>query len=535
MSAVPARRLRPLELDALLSTDHKRTAAKLAVLALLLFLLAGLLALVMRSELAEPGLQVVGESTYDQLFTIHGSLMIYFVMTPLALALGLYFVPLQIGAAEIAAPRLTAFGYWLIAGGAITLLSGVLADGGPGQAGWTAYPPLSGSQATPGSGMDMWVIGVLLAAAGSTLLAGTILATILRHRAPGMTLFRMPPFTWTIFFTCLMTLFAFPVLVAAMALLLAARLGAGIFDSGSGPVIYQHLFWFYGHPVVYVMFFPYLGAVAEVVATFSRRRLFGYPVFVLGLVIFTGLSMAVWAHHMFATGQLSTSLNNYFAFSSHVLAIPAGIEYFDLIATMIGGAILLRTPMLFALGFMVQFLIGGLTGIIVGSPPIDYQVHDSYFVVGHFHYTLFAGSLFGGFAGIYYWFPKVTGAMLREGLGKAHFVLMAIGANMTFFPMLILGYDGMPRRVADYPADAGFTSANLISSIGSGVIAVSVAIFLVNVVISLRRREPAGDDPWGGQSLEWATSSPPPRFNFRSLPPVRSRTPVLDRREKAAA
>jgi cytochrome c oxidase subunit 1 len=534
-TAEALRRPAPLQADSLLSTDHKRTASKLAILAFACFLAGGLLALVMRTELAQPGLQVVSADTYDELFTMHGSLMIYFVMTPLALALGLYFVPLQIGAAEVAAPRLTSFGFWLIAGGAITMLSGFLADGGAGRAGWTAFLPLSDSQPTPGSGMDMWVIGVMLGAVGGTVIAATTFATIFRHRAPGMTLFQIPPFTWTILFTSLMTIVAFPVLAAAMALLLAERLGAGILDSGSGPVIYQHLFWFYGHPVVYVMFFPFLGAVAEVVATFSRKRLFGYRAFILGLLIFTGISMAVWAHHMFATGQLSTSLNNYFSFSSHILALPAGIEYFDLVATMIGGAILLRTPMLFALGFLVQFLIGGLTGIIVGSPPIDYHVHDSYFVVGHFHYTLFAGSLFGGFAGLYYWFPKVTGAMLREGLGKVHFVLMAVGANLTFFPMLLLGYDGMPRRVADYPADAGFTTENLISSIGAGLIALSIVVFIVNLAVSLRRRRDAGDDPWGGQTLEWATTSPPPRFNFTSLPPIRSHAPLLDAREGEAS
>ena len=525
----------PLRPGALLSTDHKRTAAKLGILGFALFLIAGLLALLMRSELAQPGLQIVSTNTYDELFTMHGSLMIYFVMTPFALALGLYFAPLQIGAAEVAAPRLTAFGFWLIAGGAVTLLSGFLTDGGAGRAGWTAYLPLSNSTGTPGSGMDMWVIGVLLAAVGSTVIAATVLATLLRHRAPGMNLFRMPPFCWTIFFTCLMTVTAFPVLVVVMGLLLAERLGAHVLDPGGGPVLYQHLFWFYGHPVVYVMFFPFLGIVAEVVATFSRKRLFGYGALVFSLLMFTGISMAVWAHHMFATGQLSTSLNDYFAFSSHALAVPAGIEYFELIATMIGGAILLRTPMLFALGFMVQFLIGGLTGIIVGSPPLDYHVTDTYFVVGHFHYTLFAGSLFGAFAGFYYWFPKVTGAMLRERLGRVHFVLMVIGANLTFFPMLLLGYDGMPRRIADYSADSGFGTDNLISSIGAGVIAISILVFIFNVVISLRAREPSGNDPWGGQTLEWATTSPPPPLNFESLPPIRSRTPLLDLREEGTA
>jgi cytochrome c oxidase subunit I len=527
----PIRSIAPDLVGATLSTDHKRTAAKLAGLAFALFAIAGSFALVMRAELAEPGLQVVSTDTYDELFTMHGSLMIYFVMTPLALALGLYFVPLQIGAADVAAPRLASFGFWTIAGGAGTMLMGFLTDGGAGRAGWTAYLPLSGQQETPGPGMDMWVIGVMLGALGATLIAATILLTLFRLRAPGMSLFRIPPFSWSMLFTCLMTILTFPVLMVAMGLLIAERLGADILNPGAGPVMYQHLFWFYGHPVVYVLFFPFLGAVAEVVATFSRKPFFGYNALVISLLLFTGGSVAVWAHHMFATGALSLALNNWFAFSSHGLAIPAGIEYFEMIATMVGGAILLRTPMLFAIGFLAQFLIGGLTGIMVGSPPVDYHVHDSYFVVGHFHYTLFAGSLFGALAGFYYWFPKVTGAMLRERLGKIQFVLLVIGANLTFFPMLLVGYSGMPRRVADYSADAGFTTDNLLSTIGAGVIALSMLTLLANVWISLRRREPAGNDPWGGQTLEWATSSPPPRLNFRALPPIRSRTPLLDLRE----
>jgi cytochrome c oxidase subunit 1 len=519
----------------LASTGHKRTAAKIGVASLFFFALSGLLALLMRAELAQPGLQLVSDHTYDELFTMHGSGMIYLFLTPAALGLGLYFVPLQVGAAEVAAPRLALAGFWLYLCGGLAMYSGFLTDSGAGSDSWTATIPLSSSTHTPGVGMDLWVIGAGLATLGSLLVAVTILLTIVRLRAPGMTMLRLPVFSWTMLVTTFMVLASFPVLVVAMGLLLAERHLGGVFDGATGSVAYQHLIWFYGHPVIYVMFFPFLGAVAEVVATFSRKRLFGYRGFILGLLVFTGISMAVWAHHMFATGQLSTSLNNYFAFSSHMLALPAGIEYFDLVATMIGGTILLRTPMLFALGFLVQFLIGGLTGIIVGSPPLDYHVHDSYFVVGHFHYTLFAGSLFGGFAGFYYWFPKITGAMLREGLGKAHFVLMAIGANLTFFPMLLLGYDGMPRRVADYPADAGFTTDNLISTIGSGLIALSILVFIVNLIVSLRHRREAGDDPWGGQTLEWATSSPPPRFNFRELPPIRSFAPLLDRREREEA
>ena len=516
-------------LDWVGSTDHKRIGLRVAATALVWFLVSGVLALLIRTELARPGLQVVSDDTYNQLFTMHGSGMVYLVMTPLALALGVYLVPLQIGAAEIAAPRLALLGDWLVICGGITMYAGFFTAHGAAKAGWTAFYPLSGSQRSPGLGMDLWIWGVVLATAGSILLAGCVLFTIVRLRAPGLTMLRLPVFSWTMVATCLMVLTSFPVLIVAMALLYADRHGGSVFDSSGGPVLYQHLFWFYGHPVVYVMFFPFVGAVAEVIAVFSRRRFFGYSAFVLSLLGFAGLSMSVWAHHMFATGQVT---NQYFSLTSTALIVPAGIEYFDLVATMVGGRIRLATPMLFAVGFVLLFLVGGLTGIIVGSPPLDYHVHDSFFVVAHFHYTLFAGSLFGFFAGVYYWFPKVTGALLREGLGRLHFLLLLVGANLTFFPMFILGYDGMPRRVADYSPAAGFTGLNELATAGSYVIALGILVFLVNVVVSLRRRAPAGDDPWEGQTLEWATSSPPPRHNFDSLPPIRSYAPLLDLREE---
>jgi cytochrome c oxidase subunit 1 len=525
--AHPMPRAGPVEW--LLATDHKRAAVRTATIAFAFFLVSGALALLMRSELAQPGLQILSEDTYNQVFTMHGSGMIYLVVTPLALALGLYFVPLQIGAADIAAPRLTSLGVWLYLGGGLTMFSGFLTTGGAGKDGWTSYYPLSGEQATPGTGMDMWIIGVALAVAGMTIVGATILLTLLRHRAPGMDITRLSPFSWSMFFTCAMTVTAFPALVVAMALVFADRHLGPVFDTPGGPVSYQHLFWFYGHPVVYVMFFPFLGVVAEVVATFSRRRLFGYPALIISLFAFTGLSMSVWAHHMFTTGQAN---NEYFSLTSTALAIPAGVEYFDVIATMIGGAVLLRTPMLFALGFLALFLIGGLTGIVVASPPLDYHVQDSYFVVAHFHYTLFGGSLMGAFAATYYWFPKLTGALLREGLGKLHFALLFVGVNLTFFPMFLLGYDGMPRRVADYSPHAGFETDNVLATIGAFVIAAGILVFIVNLVVSLRHRRPAGDDPWEGQTLEWATTSPPPRLNFVTLPAIRSYAPLVDLRER---
>jgi cytochrome c oxidase subunit 1 len=332
-----------------------------------------------------------------------------------------------------------------------------------------------------------------------------------------------------VFVAGLMVAMSFPALVVAMALLELDRRGVWhVYDGPHGPLAYQNLFWFYGHPAVYVMFFPFVGAVAEVVATSSRRRFFGYRSFVFALLGFTALSMSVWAHHLFATGQLP---NEYFALTSTALLIPAGIEYVDLLATMWRGSIRLTVAMLFALGFIVQFALGGVTGIILASPPLDYHLTDSAFVTAHFHYTLFAGSLFGLFAGIYHWFPKVTGLLLRESLGRWHFALMVAGTNLTFFPMFILGYDGMPRRVASYSPSAGFSGWNLVASIGAFVTAAAVAVFLWNLVVSTRRPIAAGNNPWHGQTLEWWTASPPPRYNFESLPEIGSFAPLLDLRE----
>jgi cytochrome c oxidase subunit 1 len=497
---------------------------------LIWFVIAGLLALVMRSELARPGMQVVSHDEYDQLFTLHGSLMIYGVLTPLSIAVGVYFVPLMVGAAEIATPRLCLVGSWLIPLGAASMVLGLATANGAGRAGWTAYTPLSNAAYTPGIGMDLWIVGVLLTALGALLLVIPVALTVLRLRAPGMTLLRLPVFCWSMLATALMALSAFPVLVVTMALLeWDRRFDGSIFSSASGAVAYQNLFWFYGHPVVYIMFFPFVGIVAEVIATCSGRRFFGYRLMVLSLIAFAALSMSVWGHHMFTTGRVP---NRYFSLASTLIVIPGGIEYFELLGTMWGGRIRLHTSMLFALGFLVQFLVGGLTGLLLASPPVDYHVHDSYFVVAHFHYTLFAGSLFALLAGVYHWFPKVTGRLLSERLGKLGFWVLVAGTNLTFMPMFVLGYDGMARRVADYPANAGFTGLNELATAGSFLVAIGVLLFLVNVAHSLRHGATAGDDPWGGQTLEWATSSPPPRLNFAGpLPPVRSPAPLLDLRE----
>jgi len=517
-------------LGAATSADHKRVGLNMAAASLVFFLAGGVMALLMRAQLAQPHTGFVSEGTYDELFTMHGSTMIYLFVTPMALALAVYLVPLQIGAAQVAWPRLLLGGFWTWLSGGVVMQLGWLTEEGAGRAGWFSYVPLANDLNTPGVGQDLWTIGVIMAALGLFLVAACVLATIATRRAPGMSVLRMPVFTWTELVSVLMVIGAFPVLIVAMSLLYAERLGAQVYTGFSGAIDYQDLFWFFGHPVVYVMFFPFLGAAAEVIAVNARKRWFGYPAFVASMLAFAALSMSVWAHHMFTTGGVT---NQYFAFTSTALILPAGMEYLGMLGTLIGGAIVLRSSMLFALGFFVQFLIGGTSGIFVASPVLDYHAEDSYIVVGHFHYTLFAGSVFGFFAGVYHWFPKVTGARLRESLGKVHFVLLAVGTNLTFMPMFFLGDYGMSRRIAEYPTHPSWGPLNLLESIGAGIIALAVAVFLVNVGLSLRRREPAGDDPWGGHTLEWATSSPPPPGNFpAALPPIRSYAPLLDLREQ---
>jgi cytochrome c oxidase subunit I len=513
------------------STDHKRIGLNLGICSLGFFLGGGVMALLMRAQIAQPNESFVSDDTYNQLFTMHGSTMIYLFVTPMAIALAIYLVPLQIGAITMSGPRLTLAGFWTWLCGGLIMESSWLTADGAGRAGWFSYVPLSNGTNTPGVGQDLWVIGVILAALGLTVMGACMLATIARQRAPGMSLLRMPVFTWTELASVLMVVGAFPVLILAMALLYIDRHGGRIYTGYSGAIDYQDLFWFFGHPVVYVMFFPFLGAAAEAVAVNSHRRWFGYVAFVASVMTFAALSMAVWSHHMFTTGGVT---NQYFAFTSTLLVVPAGIEYFDMIGTLIGGSLVFRTSMLFGLAFFLQFLIGGLSGIFIASPVLDYHVEDSYVIVGHFHYTLFAGSVFGFFAGVYHWFPKITGALLREWIGKLQLVLMIIGTNLTFFPMFILGQEGMSRRISRYPTHPGWGTLNLLESIGAGIIALGVLAFLINVLVSLRTRMPAGDDPWLGQTLEWATSSPPSRYNFdRPLPPIRSYAPLLDLRHEA--
>jgi cytochrome c oxidase subunit 1 len=516
---------------AAISTDHKRIGLNLGGLAIVYFLLGGVFALIMRSQLAVPNGHVVSDNVYDELFTMHGSTMIYLFVCPVALAMAIYLVPLQIGAPGLSGPRFALAGLWTWICGGLVMQSGWFTSEGAGRDAWTSFAPLSNGTHTPGVGQDLWTLGVLLATLGMLIMGWCVALTILRRRAPGMSLLRMPVFTWTELVSVFMVIGAFPMVVVAMALLYIDRHGGHIFTGFTGSIDYQNLFWFFGHPVVYVMFFPFLGAAAEAIAVGARKRWFGYSAFVASMMAFAALSMSVWGHHMFVTGGV---VNEYFSFTSTALLIPAGIEYFDCVGTLIGGSITLRTSMLFGLGFFVQFLVGGLSGIFVASPPLDYHAYGSYMVVAHFHYTLFAGSVFGFFAGVYHWFPKVTGARLREGLGKLHFAVMAIGTNLTFLPMFLVGQDGMPRRIARYPSDPGWGGLNRLETIGAGVIAAAVAIFLFNVLVSLRRRDVAGDDPWHGHTLEWWTASPPPPHNFdRPLPPVHSYAPLKDLQEQA--
>ncbi|HEY4279652.1 MAG TPA: cbb3-type cytochrome c oxidase subunit I [Conexibacter sp.] len=520
-------------LAALGSTDHKRIGTGMFTTAFGFFIAAGLLALAIRSELLQPGSQIVGAERYDQLFTLHGSTMFYLFASPIALGAGLYLVPLQIGARRVALPRVALGSWWLLLFGGLTMWMGFLTTAGAADVGWYAYFPLTNMPNSPGVGTDYWIVGVIMAGLSGVTLAICLLTTVVKLRAPGMTMLRLPVFTWAIVITSLMVITAYPALVAAMALTLAQRHLGGVFNLSEGPIAYQNLFWFFGHPVVYVVFFPFLGAVAESVAVFSGRRWFGYRPFVVALLGFAALSMSVWGHHMFTTGAVD---NHWFAVASTALIVPAGIEYFDSLATMWRGRIRFTPPMLFALGFLVLFLAGGLTGVWVGSPPLNYQVTDSYFIVAHFHYTLFGGSVMGLFAAIYLWWPKVTGTLLSDRLGRWHFYLTFVGTNVTFLPMFFLGLDGMPRRIADYPAGTGWQTLNDVASAGSYLIGLSILVFLLNVGISLLRARPAGDNPWNAYSLEWATSSPPPPENFSGpLPPVRSFAPLLDLREQQVA
>jgi cytochrome c oxidase subunit 1 len=512
------------------TTDHKKIGVLYIGSGFVFFLVAGLLSLVMRAELTAPGLQFLDLGIYNQLFTMHGTAMIFFFATPTVIGLANYFVPLQIGAPDVAFPRLNAFTYWLFLLSALVVFSGFFATAGAAAFGWYGYPPLSTETYSPTTGSDLWVIGLLLGGVSSILGAVNILATAFALRARGMTMFRLPIFTWNMLLVSTLILFTFPVIAAALAMLFIDRQLGGTFFSGEGdPIMYQHLFWFFGHPEVYIIALPFFGVITEIIPVFSRKPLFGYKAFVFATILIGAYSFSVWAHHMFTTGAINTL---FFAITSFLIAIPTGVKFFGWIATMWRGRIWFATPMLYASGMMAVFLIGGITGVFLAAPPIDYATHDTYYVVAHMHYVLFGTAVFALFAGLFYWFPKMTGRMLDERMGRIQFWLLLVGFNVAFFPMHQLGIDGMPRRVGDYADATGWGPLNLVATVGTAIIALGIVVFLRNFWVSIRYGPPASDDPWGGNSLEWATSSPPPHHNFTSLPPIRSERPVFDARMK---
>ena len=511
------------------TTDHKMIGRMYMVTALAFFAVGGAMALLMRAELARPGMQFLSPEQYNQLLTMHGTVMLLFFATPIVFAFANLVLPLQIGSPDVAFPRLNAFSYWLFLFGALIALGGFLTPGGAADVGWTFYTPLTNDVNSPGAGADLWIMGLAVAGLGTILGAVNMVTTVITLRAPGMTMFRMPIFTWNILVTSLLVLLAFPILTAALLVLWIDRhMGAQVFDvQNNGAILWQHLFWFFGHPEVYIIALPFFGIVTEVIPVFSRKPLFGYKGMVFATLSIAALSLAVWAHHMFTTGAV---LLPFFSFMTFLIAVPTGIKFFNWIGSMWRGAVTFETPMLFSLGFLVTFLFGGLTGVLLASPPVDFHVSDSYFVVAHFHYVLFGTIVFAVYSGIYFWFPKFTGRYLDEKLGKVHFWLTFIGFHTTFLVQHWLGAEGMPRRYANYLPSDGFTTLNTVSSIGAFILGISLLPFVYNMYRSYRFGEIAdADDPWGhGNSLEWATTTPPPRHNFVSIPRIRSERPAFE-------
>jgi cytochrome c oxidase subunit 1 len=529
--AVPYTRTRSRLYEWLTTTDHKKIGVLYITTAFAFFILGGIFALFIRTELAVPGVQFLEPETYNQLFTIHGTTMIFLFVMPMFTGLANYIVPLQIGAADMAFPRINALSYWMIPLGGILLFSGY-AVGGAANAGWTSYAPLSEQS---GTGVDLWIMALVLLGFSSVLGAINFIATIFKMRAPGLTLLRMPLFVWNSLVTSVLLLFSLPVLTAGLMMLFIDRnYGGGFFDpaAGGNPVLWQHVFWFFGHPEVYVLILPAFGVVTEILPVFSRKPLFGYKAFVFATAAIGALGFSVWAHHMFTTGAVFLP---FFSFFTFLIAVPTGIKFFNWLATMWRGQLKFDTPLLFALGFISLFLIGGLDGAFLAVVPFDFHVQDTYWVVSHLHYVLVAGAVFGIFAALFYWFPKMTGRMLDERLGKIHWALLFVGTNLTFFPQHLLGLDGMVRRIIDYAPNSGWTELNFLSSIGAFLIAISILPFLWNVFITLRKPQTALDDPWDGNTLEWATTSPPPAYNFDAIPPIRSERPLFDLKHGAVA
>jgi cytochrome c oxidase subunit 1 len=512
------------------STDHKTIGYLYLITSFVYFCLGGVMALVIRAQLFEPGEALVGTpEQYNQLFTMHGTIMLLMFATPLFAGFANVIMPLQIGAPDVAFPRLNAFAYWLYSFGSLIAVAGFLTPQGAASFGWTAYAPLTSTTFTPGLGGNLWVFGLAMSGFGTILGAVNFITTIITMRAPGMTMFRMPIFTWNTLVTSILVIMAFPVLAAALLALGADRtVGAHVFDAANGgALLWQHLFWFFGHPEVYIIALPFFGIVSEVFPVFSRKPIFGYKTLIYATIAIAALSVTVWAHHMYVTGSV---LLPFFSFMTMLIAVPTGVKIFNWIGTMWRGSVTFETPMMWAIGFLITFTFGGLTGVILASPPLDFHVSDTYFVVAHFHYVVFGTVVFAMFSGFYFWWPKWTGKMLNERLGKIHFWLLFIGFHTTFLIQHWIGVEGMPRRYWSYLPQDGVTWMNQVSTIGAMILGISILPFLYNVYITARRApKVTSNDPWGyGRSLEWATSCPPPRHNFTSIPRIRSESPAFD-------
>ena len=513
----------------LTTTDHKKIGVMYIVTAFAFFMLGGVLALGIRTELAVPGLQFVDQATYNQLFGMHAVMMIFLFVMPMTTGLANYIVPLQLGAADMAFPRINALSFWMLVTGAILIVSAFAFGGAP--TGWTLYVPLSANtDYTPMSGVDLLLLGLVVLGFSSIFGAINFIVTIFKMRAPGMGLLRMPMFCWTSLVTSILLLFSLPVIAAGLIMIFIDRnYGGGFFDPamGGSPVLWQHIFWFFGHPEVYILILPAFGVISEIIPVFSRKPLFGYKAFVLATAAIGALGFTVWAHHMFTTGAVYLP---FFAFFTFLIAVPTGVKFFNWLATMWGGHLRFDTPMLYAVGFIALFLIGGLDGAFLAVVPFDFMVQDTYWVVSHIHYVLVAGAVFAIFASLFYWFPKMSGRRLDERLGKIQFWVLFIGTNLAFFPQHMLGLDGMIRRISDYSGNAGWTELNTLSTIGAFLIAASVLPFLWNVFTTLRKPMEHESDPWDGNTLEWATTSPPPPWNFDSLPEIHSERPLFDQK-----